>query len=145
MGKLSLEWEICGRLPASSLGPVPGSLQSLPELGAAPAEGLGPAFLGAWPWAWAAVPSHRESNANSHIASALGGKAQMPKCLPHQRGTLLQGWAPECELCLPCLLVTVTKRPKETGAQRGFFGQDVTSWSIQTNPGSNTSKLSCID
>lgn len=57
-------------------------------------------------------PPPGESDANNHIASALGGKNPRCQCaclISWGRVILLRGWAPECELCLACLLVTVTK------------------------------------
>lgn len=57
-------------------------------------------------------PPPGESDANNHIASALGGKNPRCQCaclISWGCVILLRRWAPECELCLACLLVTVTK------------------------------------
>ena len=65
------------------------------------------------PWAWAPVPSPRGVGCQQSYCFCFRRKKN-PRCqcaclISWDHVTLLQGWAPECELCLPCLLVTVTK------------------------------------
>lgn len=98
--------------PTSSLRPpVPGSLLPGMNLGEHMGQ-LWACLLGAQSGLRLRCPPPGESDANNHTASALGGKNPRCQCaclISWGRVILLQGWAPECELCLACLLVTVTK------------------------------------
>ena len=51
---------------------------------------------------WPRCPHPGASDASSHMASALEGKAQMPMCcFINQAAPISRRWAPECGLCPP--------------------------------------------